>query len=134
MTPTCNTGNQDLDSVGTSFAITAEFLFRCYGPTLGMTELASVLKKSPKTMDNLIRAGRCPVPTYREGGHRVANAADVAEYLFHVVSRQCVQLAVEEQRRSVPGAEGRRAEVRQHVRAGEVVRGRFGAGVLDRRG
>lgn len=58
-----------------------QLLFETYGPTIGMKELATVLKKSPKTVDNLIRAGRCPIPTYREGGHRVASTLDVAEYL-----------------------------------------------------
>lgn len=57
------------------------FLFTAYGPTLNMKQLSIVLKATPASLDNKIRAGRCPVPTYREGGHRVADVRDVVAYL-----------------------------------------------------
>lgn len=60
---------------------TGELLFEKYGPTLDIAELAEVLKMSEGTLKNRLSAGTCPVPTYREGGKRVANVQDVATYL-----------------------------------------------------
>lgn len=57
------------------------WLFDKYGPTLGMTELAALLHHTVGTLDQKVRAGQCPVPTYKEGGHRVADVRDVISYL-----------------------------------------------------
>jgi len=60
---------------------TLDILINKYGPTLTIAQLGEVLHKSEGTLANDIGAGRCPVPTYKEGGKRVASATDVAEYL-----------------------------------------------------
>lgn len=57
------------------------WLFEKYGPTLGMTDLAAVLHHTAGTLDQKVRGGQCPVPTYREGGHRVADIRDLIRYL-----------------------------------------------------
>jgi hypothetical protein len=60
---------------------TLDLLINKYGITLSLEQLGEVLKNTPKTLDNKIRLGTLPVPTFREGGRRLAFAQDVAEYL-----------------------------------------------------
>jgi len=48
---------------------------------LGTKERADVLGLDVKTIHNLVSDGRFEIPTYREGGRRLADVRDVAEYL-----------------------------------------------------
>jgi hypothetical protein len=60
---------------------TLDLLINKYGITLSLEQLGEVLKNTPKTLDNKIRLGTMPIPTFREGGRRLAFAKDVAIYL-----------------------------------------------------
>lgn len=58
-----------------------ELLYETYGPTLTVAELAQVLKRTEKTLRNDISARRCPIPTFKLMGRRVASVETVAEYI-----------------------------------------------------
>lgn len=71
------------------------WLFEKYGPTLSMSDLATVLHHTVGTLDQKVRTGQCPVPTYKEGGHRVADLRDVIAYLNQ--RRNDAQVAYQDQ-------------------------------------
>jgi hypothetical protein len=61
---------------------TVQMLFNKYGATMTIDQLAQdVFKIEPVTLKNKIYRGACPIPTHKEGGPRVADVRDVAEYL-----------------------------------------------------
>ena len=60
---------------------TKELLFCKYGATLGYTELAEVLHKTPASIKNDYSTGALLIPTFKEGKNRLAHVQDVANYL-----------------------------------------------------
>lgn len=78
------------------------WLFNKYGPTLDMAALADVFHNTIGTLDNKIRSGDCPIPTYREGGHRVADIRDVATYLNHRRREALIAHQKQQERLSAP--------------------------------
>ncbi len=49
--------------------------------TLTMEQLAEVMHFTYKSLLDMISGDRCPIPTYKIGGKRVANVSDVAEFI-----------------------------------------------------
>ncbi len=50
-------------------------------PTMTHAELAKLRNKSPRTVQNEIHAGTCPVPTWKDGGAWFCNVSDVAAWM-----------------------------------------------------
>jgi len=60
-----------------------EQLTEKYGPFMLIKELAAVLRITPGAIRNNIQAGVFPIPTWLEGGRRLASTQTVAEYLSY---------------------------------------------------
>ena len=52
-----------------------------YGLHMRIKDIATVLKITPGALYNMISAGKCPVPTWRQCQARIASTEKVAEYL-----------------------------------------------------
>ena len=61
---------------------TEQFLLEKYkSPTITTAQLAGELHVTQKSLQNMISAGRCPIPTYKMGKIRVANVVDIAQFI-----------------------------------------------------
>jgi hypothetical protein len=61
---------------------TLEILLKHYGIVITLEQLVPLIgMKSIKAAQNAVSAQSFPIPTYRSGKRRVADARDVAEYL-----------------------------------------------------
>lgn len=58
-----------------------DHLLTRYGARLTVAQLAEVLGIAEQTLHNQRNAGRCPVPTYKNGRAVYADTVAVAEYL-----------------------------------------------------
>lgn len=51
------------------------------GPTMSLEELAEMMGIAPRTLENQVYAGRCPVPMFKVGNKLQAHISDVAAYV-----------------------------------------------------
>lgn len=50
-------------------------------PTMTHHEFAKLRNKSPRTIQNEISAGECPVPVWKDGGAWLCKVSDVADWI-----------------------------------------------------